>query len=316
MAIIGGGPAGLCAAIYAGRAKLKPIVIEGESPGGQLMKASNVENWPDFNAVLGIKLASDIREHAQNLGTTFKPYSVVDVNFTKQPFILKLNNGEIIKAKSVIIATGSKQKKLNIPGEQTYLGRGVAVCAACDAPLFEHKRVVLVGGGISSLRELGIIRKYTDKVTIINEFPSLQGPRMLLNYAESPTIKILNNTQVVEIIGNDQGVTGVNVINKNTKEKSTIPTDGVFIAIGWHAASDLFEGKLELDEKKQIKVHNNTYTSIPGVFAAGDVTNNTYHQLLPAAAFGYMAAMDAEKYVCNGNSQKETYVDLKIDTHT
>ncbi len=298
IAILGSGTAGLSSAIYAGRAKLSPVLIEGDYPGGQLIKAGIIENWPGISTIAGSQLAQELKMQATDYGTKFINGNASKVDFSKRPFKIYLSDGTRILANSVIIATGRKPRKLNCPGEDTYLSKGLAVCALCDAPIFKNKKVALIGGNISALREIEILTKYTKDIVIINREPEIKGPSSWLNrLKENKHIKIMNNTIAKEIIGNDKWVTGVKIVDKKTNKEEIIPVQGVFVCIGWDPSSDLFEKNLELDSKKQIKVFNQTHTSIPGVFAAGDVTNITYHQAPVASSFGYMAAMDAEKFV-------------------
>lgn len=296
--IIGGGSAGLSAAVYAARAKLNPIIIQGEFPGGQLNKASYIENWPGKKTILGPELAKEIKTQATDLGTTILSTSATKVDFTKNPFEIWTNDNQQIFANTVIVATGAKPTKLNCPGEEQYLGKGVAVCATCDAPLFKNKNVVVIGGNYSALREIDILTKYTDKITVINKKTAISGPLSLIHRMnDNPNIKFMNNCIAQEIQGDENWVKGVQIFNKTKNQKETIPAEGVFVSVGWEPSSSIFEGQLALDSKKQIKVNNNTQTSVEGVYAAGDVTNNTYHQAPVASAFGYMAAMDAEKHL-------------------
>ncbi len=296
--ILGSGTAGLSSGIYAGRAKLNPVLIEGDYPGGQLVKAGVIENWPGISAIAGSQLAQELKMQATEYGTKFISDNVNKVDFSKKPFKIYLNDGTKILANSVIIATGRKPRKLNCPGEDKYLSKGLAVCALCDAPLFKNKKVALIGGNISALREIEILSKYTKDIIIINRDPEIKGPSSWLNrLKENKNIKVMNNTIAKEILGNEKWVTGVKVLDKKTNKEEIIPVQGVFVCIGWNPSSELFEKILELDSKKQIKVFNQTHTSIPGIFAAGDVTNITYHQAPVASSFGYMAGMDAEKYI-------------------
>lgn len=301
IAIIGGGPSALSAAIYAARSELKPLVIEGEE-GGQLAKASHIENWPGVPPTLGSDLAKNMRTQASELGAEFLKTNVINVNFSKHPFKLITKNGNSVLANSVIIATGTKPGKLNCPGEEEFQGKGVALCATCDGPLFKDKKIVLIGGDYPALREATILSKFTNDITIITKAEKLRGPNSLLSQVvKNPNIKILNNSQAIEIIGTPQEATGVKIINKKTKKKNIVPAQAIFIATNWIPESEIFRNKLSLDLKGRIKVHHNTATSVMGIFAAGDVTNNSYHQAPVASAFGYMAGMDAERYLKKNN---------------
>lgn len=298
--IIGSGPAGLSAAIYASRAELNPLVIEGEP--GQLTKASLIENMPGIMPILGVDLVTNMHEQAKELGARFLKNNITKVDFSTKPFKLWTEDNTLVLANSVIIATGTKKSKLLCPGEDKYQNKGVALCAMCDGPLFKDKNIILIGGDYSALREALILSKFTCKLKIINKSPKLRGPNSLLKpVLKNPNIEILNNSRVSEIIGNEEQATGVKIINTKNNKREIIDCDVIFIATNWQPVTDLFKDKLELDPKYRIKVRNTTETSIPGIFAAGDVTNNSYHQVPTASAFGYMAAMDAEKYLIKSN---------------
>ena len=297
--IIGSGPAGMSAAIYAARAKIDHVVIQGEL-GGQLMKASYLENWPGSSSILGGELAKDMENQTKQLGSKFIADLVENVNFDVNPCEIKLTNNGVIKAYSIIIATGIQRKKLKCPGEDKYLGAGIAVCAYCDAPLFQDKTVVVVGGGHSALKEIGIIKKYTNKITLINNTSKLNAPKMLTDYVtKDPAIKILSNCEVKEIMGDGQKATGVKIYNKATRKFFDLPADGIFIAIGTKPNSGPFKEGLKRNKSGEIEVDCNGKTSKDGVFAAGDVSDKTHHQAVTAAAAGYACAMEAEKYLCS-----------------
>ena len=303
--IIGSGPCGLSAAIYAARAKIDHVVIIGHEEGGKLTKASYLENWPGVQSILGGDLANDLKKQAANLGTRFIDDSVTDVDFQQYPFDITLSSGTHIRAKTVIIATGSTQNRLKCKGEDKYLGKGIAICAYCDAPLFEKKKVGVIGGNYAALREIGIIKKYTKDITVINREDSLSGPKMLKNYVtEDPEIKVLNGYDVLEILGDEIKVTKIKIQNKKTRSIKTIPVDGVFISIGAKPNTKIFKGQLKMNEKKQIVV-DGTKTSLKKVHAGGDVTDKSYHQAITAAAEGYACAMNAEKDLCETLECKE-----------
>lgn len=249
--------------------------------------------------MLGKDIAKLMVSQAKELGTRFISAQAKNIYKNGKIFEIKLNNGKQLFAQAVIIASGAKHEELGIPGEKEYLGKGVMVCAICDGPLYKNKSVVVIGGDYSALRDIEILAKYTDKITIINKKPELQGSLMLLNpVKENHNIKIMNSCTAQEIIGNDKYVTGVKILNTQTNKNEIIPANGVFISVGWEPASKLVENKAEIDRKKRIKVHDNTQTSVPGLFAAGDVTNSDdYHQAPVSANFGYMAGMDAETYL-------------------
>ncbi|MDR3646199.1 MAG: FAD-dependent oxidoreductase [Candidatus Babeliales bacterium] len=298
--IIGGGPSGLAAAIYAGRAELNPLVIEGEP--GQLTKASLIENMPGVAPILGSDLADNMHNQAEQLGARFIKGPIVRVDFSSKPFTLWTKDNEIILANSVIIATGAKKTKLNCPGEDEYENKGVALCATCDGPLFKDKNITLIGGDYSALREALILSKFTNNLTIINKREKLKGPSSLLKpVLKNSNIKVINNSIALEILGNEKEATGVRIINTKTDQESIIPSDAIFIATNWVPATDIFKNKIELDSRNSIKVHNHTETSIPGIFAVGDATNNSDHQVPTACGSGYEAAMKAEKYLIRNN---------------
>jgi len=298
LVIIGKGPTGLSAAIQAARAQLNPIVIEGKSPS-QLEKASQIENWPGIDSIMGVDLSENMYNQAKQLGTQFVKSEVAKVNFLKKPFIIWTTDGQKFRAHCVIIATGSKQGKLNCPGEEKYLNKGIALCATCDGPLFKDKNIILIGGSYEALREALILSKFTDNLTMINKKPKLTGHYSLLKpVLKNEKIKKLNNCEVIEIVGDEKQANGVRIYNKNLgfNKEEIVPADAIFIATRWTPVTELFADQLDLDSKKRIKIKNNTQTSIDGVFAAGDVTDKSYHQAPVAAAFGSMAAMDAEAY--------------------
>lgn len=295
--IIGGGPAAYSAAISAANAKIDTVVFEGIEPGGQPLKAGEIKNFPSYKSINGAELVANMREQAEDLGAKLIDAQVTKVDLKNKPFTIWTNRGEIFSANSVIIATGSEPIKLNCPGEEQCWGKGVVVCAKCDGHLFKDKNVIIVGGGYSALRELSNLKAHTNKITIVNPETKLSGPQFLINQAHDAKIEILNNTTVKQILETDGHVTGIEIIDNNTKTTKTIPADGVLIGLGWKPSSSLFASQLALDTKNQIVVTNETNTSISGVYAAGDVTNKARHQLFMAASSGFAAAMDAEKYL-------------------
>lgn len=298
VAIIGAGVAGLSAAKYLARVKLNPIVIEGEFIGGQIIKEGMVTNWPAIKPMPGKDIVDEMHKEASTLGATFVDAFVKNIGRENGLFILDLDNGNKIKAKCLIVTTGAKPKKLDLPGTDTYLGKGLALCAKCDAPFFKNKKVVIIGGGYSALREISIIDKFTDQITIVTKKDDIEGPLLLVHpVKENPKVKILTNCVAQEIMGDQKTVTGVKVLHTKTNKVEEIPAQGVFISVGWDPATELFENKLALDGKKCIVTTDNTKTSVPGIFAAGDVTDKSYHQAPVASGFGYMAALDAENYL-------------------
>jgi thioredoxin reductase (NADPH) len=293
--IIGGGPSAYSAAVSAGNGKLKPVVIEGHEPGGQPVKAGDIKNYPGMKSINGGELVSNIKEHAEHLGTKVIEEKVISVNFKKTPFTITTDKNQIIQTHTVIISTGSEPIKLNCPGENKCWGRGVVVCAKCDGHLFKDKEVVIVGGGYSALREVGNMKQHTSKITIVNPNKKLSAPQFLINGAKG--ITTLNNYSVVKIINKNNEVTGIEIKNKDTGKTMTLPAQGILVGLGWKPSSKVFKDQLDINSKDQIIVTNDTETSIPGVFAAGDVTSKSRHQLFMAASQGFAAAMDAETYL-------------------
>lgn len=299
--IIGGGPAGYAAAVAAANGKIDTLVIEGEQPGGQPTKAGDIKNFPSYKSINGGELVANMRDHAEELGAKMIEVQATKVDFSTQPFKVWTDTNVPLLAHAVIIATGSAPIKLNCPGEDKYWGKGVVVCAKCDGYLFKDKPIVIVGGGYSALREVGNLEPHTRKITIINPDTKLTGPQFLINKVQTLGVKVLQNYEVKQILGTDSEITGIEVLDKSSGKTSIIPTQGVLVGLGWRPNIDLFKGKLKLNPQNQIVITNDTETSIPGVFAAGDVTSKGRHQLFMAASAGFAAAMDAEKYLREKN---------------
>ena len=298
--IIGSGPAGLTAGIYAGRARLNTLILQGKAPGGQLMGTTYVNNWPGEVSILGPELMMKIQNHTLHTGCEFLPESVVKTDFSKKPFTIWTHRGKELSADAVIIATGSVPKMLNCPGEAEYWGKGVTSCAVCDSALYQDKPVVIVGGGDSAMEYVFALAKYTDKITVVHILDKLTAAPDLQNrVSEFPTVKIIYSSTVTEIHGADGHVTGVTIKNQISGTQSNLQTDGVFLAIGLSPNSAIVKGQLELDKQGYIKVSRLTHTSIPGVFAAGDVIDPRYRQAISSAGSGCMAALDAERYLTN-----------------
>jgi thioredoxin reductase (NADPH) len=297
--IIGSGPAGLTSAIYASRADLKPVVIEGMQPGGLLMWTTEVDNFPGFpKGIMGPELMMNMKAQAERFGTTFKSKVVTKVNLCERPFTVVLNDGEeTLKAETLIIANGASPKFLGLEAEMRMMGKGVSTCATCDGFFFKDKHVAIVGGGDTALEEAGHLSKMAKKVTIIhrrNEFRASKAMQNMIFAKEN--VEILWNTVLTDILGTEK-VTGLALENTETKETSELALDGVFIAIGHKPNSDIYAGELERDEEGYIIVQNKTGTSIPGVFVAGDVADKRYRQAISSAGAGCMAALDAEKFL-------------------
>jgi thioredoxin reductase (NADPH) len=296
--IIGSGPAGLTAAIYAARANLKPLVIEGKEPGGQLMGTTAVENWPGEKSILGPTLMINMKEHAKHFGTEFLSESIVKVDFSQRPFIVWTDRDKELKAHSIIVATGAKPNKLNCPGEDTYWGKGVTTCAVCDGAFYADKKVLIVGGGDTAMEDASFMKKFTKDITIVQIKDELTASHaMQKRVLDDPDIEIIYNSTVTEIHGNGQNVTGATITNQDTGETTELSLDGIFIAIGLKPNTAIFEGQLAMGKWGYLEVENNTRTSVEGVFSAGDVADYRYKQAITSAGSGCMAALDAERYL-------------------
>lgn len=298
LVIIGSGPAGLTAGIYAARANLNPLIIEGKDAGGQLMGTTYVENWPGITSILGPQLMINIREHAKKLGCTIIPGWVTNVDFSKKPFTLDLPNNKQIQAHAVIVATGATPKRLSCPGEDTYWGKGVTTCAVCDGPFYQNKPVVIVGGGDTAMEDASFMTNFTDKITIVHILDKLTASAAMQDRViNNPKIKIIYNSTVSEIKGDNNHVTGIVITDKKTSEKHELPVNAVFVAIGLNPNTEIFKGHLDLEKNGYLKLTNQTHTSVAGVFGAGDVSDYRYRQAISSAGAGCMAALDAERYI-------------------
>jgi len=304
--ILGSGPAGLTAAIYAARANLRPLVIEGPEPGGQLMITTDVENYPGFaKGILGPELMEQFREQAKRFGTEFLMSWVSKADLSRRPFTLETEDVEI-KADTLIIASGASAKWLGIPGEaptpQGFGGNGVSACATCDGFFFKGKPLVVVGGGDTAMEEATFLTKFATGVTVIHRRDTLRASKIMQEKAfRNEKIDFIWDTGVEEILGTKEtGVTGVRLRNLKTHEERLFPTEGVFVAIGHKPNTDLFRGQLEMDDVGYIKTRErSTATNIPGVFACGDAQDSVYRQAVTAAGTGCMAAIDAERFLDN-----------------
>ena len=300
--IIGSGPAGYTAAIYAARANLKPHLVSGLEPGGQLTITTDVENYPGFGDVIqGPWLMEEMKRQALNVGTIFHNDIVTSVDFSKNPFVSKTESGREFNSKSVIIATGAQARWLNIESENKFKGFGISACATCDGFFFKDQKVIVVGGGNSAVEEALFLTKFASKVILVHRRDELRAEKILQDRLfNNNKIEVIWNHKVLEFIGDENPYTLTKVILENTKNKikSTIDTNGAFIAIGHDPATSLFKGKLEMDDENYIITKNDsTQTSVKGVFAAGDVKDKIYRQAVTAAGTGCMAALEAEKYI-------------------
>jgi thioredoxin reductase (NADPH) len=296
--IIGGGPAGYTAALYAARANLDPLVIEGFSWGGQLMITSDVENYPGYaEGVLGPEMMKDFRTQAGRFGAEFLSDDVTRVDFSEQPFRVYVGDDEY-RAEAVIVATGANARQLGLESERTLQGRGVSYCAVCDAAFFREKEVVVVGGGDSAMEEATFLTKFADKVTVVHRRGEFRASQIMEDRARAnDKIEFVTNAVVDEVIG-DMGVTAVRIRDVNTDEITELPAQGLFVAIGHDPNTQLFVDWLELDEAGYVLTKpGSTETNIEGVFAAGDVVDHTYRQAVTAAGTGCMAALDAERWL-------------------
>jgi thioredoxin reductase (NADPH) len=302
VAIIGSGPAGYTAAIYAARAMRKPMLIAGIQPGGQLTITTDVENYPGFADVIqGPWLMEQMRAQAIHVGTDVIEDIIMDVDFSKRPFTLRGDSGQTYTADSVIIATGASAKWLGLPNEQSFCGFGVSACATCDGFFYRNKEVVVIGGGNTAVEEALYLTNFASKVTLVHRRDELRAERILQDRLfKHPKVHVIWDHAVEDILGGGEprGVTGVRVKNVKTGAVQDLTTDGVFVAIGHAPATDLFKGKVAMKPNGYIIVEpGTTKTNVEGVFAAGDVADETFRQAVTAAGMGCMAALEAERFL-------------------
>ena len=302
LAVIGSGPAGLTAAIYAARAGLSPIIIQGIQPGGQLTITTDVENYPGFRDVIqGPWLMEEMQAQAEHVGTKVIWDHITDVDLTRRPFRLTGDGGATYFADALVIATGAQAKYLGLPTEEHLKGRGVSACATCDGFFYRGKKVAVIGGGNTAVEEALYMTNHSHDVTLIHRRDSLRAEKILQDRLfANPAIKVIWDSEVVEFVagGMPEALVGLDLRNRLTGEVSRLDVEGGFVAIGHSPATELFKDKLELDSDGYIKVEaGTTRTSVPGVFACGDVMDKIYRQAVTAAGTGCMAALDAEKYL-------------------
>ena len=298
--ILGSGPAGCTAAIYAARSGLKPIMINGTQPGGQLTITTDVENYPGFeDPVLGPDLMQNMIKQAENVGCQTYNEQISEINLEQYPYTL-INNNTTFITESIIIATGASAKWLGLKNEEKFRGHGVSACATCDAFFFKNKKVAVIGGGNTAVEEALFLTKFAKEVILIHRRDQLRAEKILQKRAFSnKKISFLWNSVVVDINGNDNPKLVKNISIKSLKDNSIslLDVDGIFVAIGHKPNTDLFKNKLELDDEGYLKIKNQVFTNKEGVFAAGDVHDKTFRQAVTAAGFGCMAALEAEKFI-------------------
>ncbi|WP_288903053.1 thioredoxin-disulfide reductase [uncultured Sneathiella sp.] len=305
--IIGSGPAGDTAAIYAARASLDPILVHGLQPGGQLTITTDVENYPGFaDAIQGPWLMEQMESQARNVGTRIFNDYIVDLDVNRRPFVATADSGNKYVAQSVVIATGAAAKWLGLPTEQKYMGFGVSACATCDGFFYRGKEVLVIGGGNTAVEEAIYLTNHADKVTLVHRRDELRAEKILIErLKKNPKIEIIWDHVLEEILGEADpfGVTGARLRNVKTGATQDLSVHGVFIAIGHSPNTELFKGKLDMDDEGYlITAPDSTATNIPGIFACGDVQDKIYRQAVTAAGTGCMAALEAEKFIAENES--------------
>jgi thioredoxin reductase (NADPH) len=298
--IIGTGPAGLTAAIYLARANLSQLVIEGTQPGGQLTTTTEVENFPGFpEGITGPELMDNMRKQAERFGTRFQSGYVTRVDMSKRPFTLFMEGGAEITADALIISTGASAKKIGIPGETENIGRGVSTCATCDGFFFRNKKIIVVGGGDTAMEEAQFLSRFASEVRVVHRRNELRASKIMQDRARgNAKIRWSLDYTPIEVLSNENGVTGLKVRNNASGEEEVLETDGIFLAIGHQPNTRFLEDQLKTDELGYIEVVPGTSkTSIPGVFACGDVQDHNYRQAITSAGSGCMAALDCELFL-------------------
>jgi thioredoxin reductase (NADPH) len=300
--ILGSGPAGLTAALYSARAHLKPLVVDGHEAGGQLTLTTMVENFPGFpDGLMGPDLIASMRKQAERFGASFRGGSATAANLSRRPFRITIE-GEVEKCQALIIATGASAKLLGLESERKLMGHGVSTCATCDGFFFQDQDIIVVGGGDSAMEEALFLTKFAKRVTVMHRRDKLRASKIMQEKAfKNPKIDFVWDSIPDKILDVNQGkVTGVIIKNLKTSAFAERPVDGVFVAIGHTPNTQIFRDLLDMDELGYIKTHDGTRTSVPGVFAAGDVQDRVYRQAITAAGSGCMAAMDAERFLEHG----------------
>lgn len=298
--VIGTGPAGLTAAIYLARANMKPLVIEGMQPGGQLTTTTEIENFPGFpEGIMGPELMDNMRKQAERFGAEFKTGWVEKVDFSQRPFKVQVDGmGELV-AETIIISTGASAKYLGIPGEQENIGRGVSTCATCDGFFFRGKKIIVIGGGDSAMEEASFLTRFGSSVTLVHRREEMRASKIMQDRArENEKVLWALNRTPLEVVSEGMGLKGLKVLNNETNQEELIEADGVFVAIGHTPNTKFLDNQITTDDVGYILVKpGTTETNIPGVFACGDVQDTRYRQAISAAGSGCMAAMDAEKFI-------------------
>ena len=305
--IIGSGPAGYTAGVYASRAMLNPILVQGIQPGGQLTITTDVENWPGDASVMGPDLMVRMEAHAKEMGTEIISDHIQSLDLSKRPFVAEGDSGTTYTADAVILATGAQAKWLGLPSEEHFKGFGVSACATCDGFFYRGQEIVVVGGGNTAVEEALFLTNCASKVTLIHRRDSLRAEKIMQDRLfKNPKVAVLWNHEIDEVIGGDnpRGVEGVRARHVETGEITEVPCKGFFVAIGHAPANDLVKDQLELHNGGYVKVEpGTTRTSIPGVFAAGDLTDHVYRQAVTSAGMGCMAALDAEKWLAEHEAE-------------
>ena len=307
--IVGSGPAGYTAAVYAARAMLNPMLIQGMQPGGQLTITTEVENWPGETEIQGPELMVKMEEHARAMGADIVIDMVTSLDLQRRPFTATCDSGRVVTADAVILATGAQARWLGLPSEEKFKGFGVSACATCDGFFYRNREVLVIGGGNTAVEEALFLTKFASKVTLVHRRDSLRAEKILQQRLfKNPKVEVIWNHALTEVQGTDTpaGVTGAVLTSTVDGSTRTVPADGVFVAIGHAPASELVKDQLELHNGGYVKVEpGSTRTSIPGVFAAGDLTDHVYRQAVTSAGMGCMAALDAENWLAEHDDAGE-----------